>query len=135
MLTHITNAQVRCVDTKVKIGGAEKTCKNFFDSAGQAQVICNRKKFMDNNEDQKYVLVHHEYAGLSGFETNKKDASKYALSNQITCYLQNTVVKRLVVKPLGVNRHLVRNVLRLLKSTKRKVLTLLPRLFAGPAFP
>jgi hypothetical protein len=101
MLTQITNAQVSCVDKKVKIGGAEKTCKNFVDSAGQAQIVCNRKRFMDNNEDQKYVLVHHEYAGLAGFETSHKGSSKYALSNQITSYLQNTVVKRLVVKPLG----------------------------------
>jgi hypothetical protein len=45
------------------------------------------------------VLVHHEYAGLAGFEVNSGEDSIYPISNQIAGYLEDHVVKKLVVRP------------------------------------
>jgi hypothetical protein len=99
MLEQIGKAHVSCVDDEVRIGNAEKTCKNFIADDGLPQIVCNTKRFTDTAESDQYILVHHEYAGLAGFEVNDGEESKYTLSNQITEYLEEQVSKKLVVKP------------------------------------
>ncbi len=66
--------------------------------AGQPRIECNYKRFNEASESDQYVLVHHEYAGLSGFETNKTDDSDYKISNQLTGFLESQVIKKLSVK-------------------------------------
>jgi hypothetical protein len=95
----IGSALVSCVDAAIMIDGAEKTCKNFIDSSGTAQIICNSQRFNQTNDSDQYVLVHHEYAGLSGFEVNNGEQSQYFISNQISGYLEDVVVKKLALKP------------------------------------
>ena len=101
LLNEIGKAVVSCVDQELTVGGAEKTCENFVDSKGTPQIVCNDKRFMATSASNQYVLVHHEYAGLAGFEENDGPSSHYPLSNQITGYLADEVVKKLVVKPSG----------------------------------
>ena len=98
----IGRAQVSCTDRAVKIGSADKTCRFFWNSSGIPQIECNRTAFVnETKEDDQYVLVHHEYAGLAGFEVTDGEDSKYPISNQITTFLENQVIKRLVVKSPG----------------------------------
>lgn len=99
MLAQISKAQISCTQDKVLIGGAEKTCKNFIDPSGVSRIVCNIDRLTkQTSESEQYVLVHHEYAGLAGFEVNDGESSQYPISNQITQYLTDTVVKRLAVK-------------------------------------
>ncbi|WP_413287936.1 hypothetical protein [Bdellovibrio sp. HCB337] len=99
MLDKIQAAKVSCIDEKVFVGNAEKTCKNFVEANGTSRILCNRDRFMTTPESDQYVLVHHEYAGLAGFEVNTGETSHYEISNQISGYLESQIVKKLVVKP------------------------------------
>lgn len=99
MLNKITKAQVSCVDEAVKIRATEKTCINFSEIDGSLKIVCNRNRFLSATDDDQYVLVHHEYAGLAGFEVNSGVSSDYAISNQLSQYLQDVVVKKLGIKP------------------------------------
>jgi len=90
---------VSCTGSTVSVGGIEKACRNFFDFSGRPQIICNSLRFAQTNASDQYVLVHHEYAGIAGLEVNNTDGSQYAVSNQISGYLVDQVVKKLAVKP------------------------------------
>ena len=87
-----------CTDDKVYVGRAEKTCKNYEGNDGVNRIKCNLKRFNKLSEEDQYRLIHHEYAGLAGFEVNTGEESKYIISNQLAAYLENQVVKRLVIK-------------------------------------
>jgi hypothetical protein len=107
MLREISRVKISCVDPgdinfPVTVNGTPKECKNFVDSKGERRIICDRYKFYAGLKDpqhdsSQYRLAHHEYAGLAGFELPVDDDSSYAISNQITGYLHNEVVKRLAV--------------------------------------
>lgn len=99
MLKEISAAQISCVDDKIMIDNTEKTCKNFSDSKGVPQIVCNSKRFMGTEQSDQYILVHHEYAGLAGFEVNTGADSNYSISNQISAFLVDAVVKKLAVSP------------------------------------
>jgi hypothetical protein len=98
MLTQIQNAQLSCTESVVMVGNAEKTCKNFLDTDGTPRIVCNAKRFMDTSESDQYILTHHEYAGLAGFEKNNGEESKYPISNQISEFLSDQFIKKLAVK-------------------------------------
>lgn len=99
MLRKFKTAKVSCTDDRIFIGRAEKSCKNYVASDGTVLINCNVNRFMGTSESGQYVLVHHEYAGLAGFEVNKDEDSTYLISNQLTSYLEDQVVKRLAVRP------------------------------------
>ena len=90
---------VSCTSSTVLVGGIEKACRNFFDSSGRPQISCNSLRFAQTNASDQYVLVHHEYAGIASLEVNNSGGSQYAISNQISGYLVDQVVKKLAVKP------------------------------------
>jgi hypothetical protein len=98
MLDKINAAQVSCVDEYVFIGAAEKTCINFTDAKGALRIQCNKERFMTTSQNDQYVLVHHEYAGLAGFETNNGEASSYVLSKQLGAYLNDQIIRKVIVK-------------------------------------
>jgi hypothetical protein len=99
MLKNISSAQINCTSDKVFVGTIEKTCKNYLDESNTPQIICNALRLLRTSESDQYVLVHHEYAGLSGMEATNQGDSHYEISNQISGYLENQVIKKLVVKP------------------------------------
>lgn len=99
MLANIDHVKVSCTVEKLKIGQAEKTCINKMDKANSGIIECNIDRFMQTSESDQYVLVHHEFAGLAGLETNLSEESDYTISNQITYFLENQIVKKLVIKP------------------------------------
>ncbi|MEK6705049.1 MAG: hypothetical protein AABZ06_04625 [Bdellovibrionota bacterium] len=80
-----------------------KTCKNFVDTAGVKQIECDLDLFMNKtSESDQYVLMHHEFAGLAGFEVNSDASSDYTISAQLTGFLENQVVKRLAIAPVNL---------------------------------
>ncbi len=102
MIDSIKNARVKCVgagdrDYPVAIDRTPKVCK-FENSASGGQIICDYRKFLVTPEADQYVLVHHEYAGLSGIEMPNRDDSHYEISNQISGYLEDQVVNKLAIK-------------------------------------
>lgn len=108
MLDQIGKAKIKCVGSgdqgyPVAIGSTPKVCR--FDSVNStlSQITCDFDKFNSTNEAGQYILVHHEYAGLARVEKPNADDSEYGISNQISDYLENQIIKKLAVKP-GANR-------------------------------
>ena len=91
----ITDAEVSCTSDKLTLKGAEKTCLNSV--GGAVKITCNRDAFNATQESEQYVLIHHEYAGIAGIEVNAGAASDYLISKQLTSFLKDTVVKKLVI--------------------------------------
>jgi len=83
MLDKMQSAKISCVAEKLLVGRAEKTCKNFVEKDGSLNIQCNKDRFMATSGSDQYILVHHEYAGLAGFEVNTGEDSNYEISNQI----------------------------------------------------
>jgi hypothetical protein len=104
MLEQIAGAKIQCVgygdrDYPIQVFGTPKVCK-FQTVAGQESVIsCDRNSFRELSETEQYLLIHHEFAGLSGLEKPNLADSNYQISNQISGFLENQVVKRLSIKP------------------------------------
>lgn len=102
MLDAISKAKIKCVasgdrDYPVEVQGAAKVCK-FRVSGANSQITCDFNKFQSMTESDQYILIHHEYAGIAGLENPNGSESFYDISNQITDYLVDQVVKRLAVK-------------------------------------
>lgn len=108
MLDAAKKSILSCVTEKVFIGMAEKTCKNFEGEDQSTQVVCNFDRFMKTEEKEQYRLVHHELAGVAGFETNKgEEASVYFISNQISEFLQKEMVYKLGIKMTSIEKTFV----------------------------
>lgn len=106
MLDQIAKAKIKCVgagdaDYPVAINGTPKVCR-FDKTETESQITCDFLKFQATNESDQYVLIHHEFAGLANLESPKLEDSVYSLSNQITGYLVDQVVKKLAVKSVSV---------------------------------
>jgi hypothetical protein len=106
MLKALTDAKVQCVGSgdrgyPVLVDNVPKVCR-FDTSEDQKLITCDYAKFTSMIESYQYVLIHHEYAGIAGIENPSKADSNYEVSNQITGYLIDEVVKRLAVKPIAL---------------------------------
>ncbi len=103
MLYQISQATFQCVAQgdqgyPVEVNGTAKVCR--FDKKDlKSRVTCDFTKFQSLPETEQYTLIHHELAGLSGIENPNGDDSNYQVSNQISSFLVDTVVKRLAVLP------------------------------------
>lgn len=107
MLGSFGSTQIKCVGEgdpgfPVIVGNTPKVCRFDTDQSGN-RITCDYKKFMapTSSESHQYVLIHHEYAGISQFELPNDDESSYLISNQISSYLVNTLVKKLSVRRNG----------------------------------
>lgn len=105
MLEAMASAKIQCVKPgdagyPVQVNGTAKVCR--FDKTSSVDLItCDYQAFLDLNsmsESDQYILIHHEFAGLAGLENPNADVSTYFLSNQISGYLEDQIVKKLVVK-------------------------------------
>ncbi len=100
MLKAISTAKISCVSEKIYVGSVEKFCKNYVDALGRGRIRCNREAFLALGAGQgapaEYRLVHHEYAGLAGFEmTTDEGDSDYRISDQVTALLESQIIKKL----------------------------------------
>lgn len=101
MLDAITFSKFSCTTDKLKIFNAEKTCKNFVDKNGEKRILCNSKSFFEINESSRYTLIHHELAGVSGFEVNNtEEESNYFISNQLTGFMKVVRQIKLSIVPI-----------------------------------
>jgi hypothetical protein len=90
---------VEFTEKDVKVKEALKTCKGFIARTdSKSHILCNISRFKNTSESEQYKLIHHEYAGLVNVENNEEAASDYAVSSQITDFLQTQSVLRLAVK-------------------------------------
>ena len=100
MLAKLRGYQIEFTESVVKVAGTEKTCKNDFGKPDGNKILCNSSRFnsyYSNSMDDIYRIVHHEFAGLAGFEKNKGEASDYVISAQLSDYLRVELVKRLPI--------------------------------------
>jgi hypothetical protein len=108
MLSQLGTAKISCVGASdkgfpVQVNGHPKVCR-FDQDFGESRITCDLTKFMSLSEANQYVLVHHEFAGLAGFELPNGDDSNYEISNQISEYISNQSVKKLAIKRSPVVR-------------------------------
>ncbi len=106
MLTEIKMAKIKCVaagdiEYPIQIGNSPKVCR-FDKTQDTSQISCDFNKFQSTSESDQYVLIHHEFAGLAGVEIPNGDDSNYSISNQISKYLVDQVVKKLAVKSTSI---------------------------------
>lgn len=99
MLSKIGAARVGCTREKIEVRGEEKVCRNQITGTGAARITCNREAFLALGIEDQYMLTHHEYAGLAGFEENAGAVSIYPLSRQISGFLESQIIRRLAIKP------------------------------------
>ena len=91
-------AKINCTDKRLLLKNTDKTCKNFLHKKDLSKsfIVCNVRRFMALSDVQKIRLVHHEYAGLAGFETNNgSEESNYFLSNQIAGSLDEVKIQKI----------------------------------------
>jgi hypothetical protein len=100
MLEAVSKSILSCTTDRILVGSAEKTCRNFVDNNGAPQIQCNFDRFNSTEEKEKYKLMHHELAGVSGFETNVNEASNYQISNQVGEFLSQASVLVLGIKKI-----------------------------------
>lgn len=99
MAEKIDKAIISCTDDILSVGVAEKTCVNSYDGVNNI-ITCNRNRFLSTSQDGQYRLVHHEYAGLAGIESNDgEEESNYYISNQISQFLFEETILRLGIIP------------------------------------
>ena len=101
MTTQIQKAKISCVGAKdpgypVEVYGTPKVCR-FERTFGLGSIVCDFEKFQKMTASDQYILIHHEFAGLAGFENPQRDDSDYSISNQISGYLEDQTIKKLVV--------------------------------------
>ncbi len=110
MIAALSNFRVTCVGPgdegyPVEVGGKAKECVNFYDANEKVNRIqCDLTKFYSGlknpeNDPVQYRITHHEFATLAGFEKPNSDDSNYALSSQITAFLEDQLIKKLAIKP------------------------------------
>ncbi len=103
-MTEILQAQTVVIgftedQSQVQVDGQAKACKGYLDPKDQKpHILCSIERFKAASEDEQYRLVHHEYAGLTGVESNVGAASDYFFSNQLSGFLETKLIKRLVIK-------------------------------------
>ncbi len=88
---------ITCADSNLNIGLSDKTCINTY--RGDNFVIkCDVDRFKKLTASEKYILIHHEFAGIAGLELNMGESSDYFYSNQVSLFLEDFVVKKLSIK-------------------------------------
>lgn len=98
MLDAISDVTVSCTEKAVIVNDVEKTCKNQRGRRG-SKILCNFDRFLNTVPESQYSLVHHELAGIAGFEVNDgKINSDYTISNQLSAFLDIIEVKKLAVR-------------------------------------
>lgn len=93
MLDAIAKTTISCTTKTLFYGNTEKTCINV-----KNHMTCDFQRFMDSSSTNQYKLIHHEYAGVAGIETNKDDNSQYFLTNQLSDFLRETYTYKLGIK-------------------------------------
>lgn len=93
MLVAISKTTISCTTKPLSYGNTEKTCINI-----KNHMTCDFQRFMESSPTDQYKLIHHEYAGIAGIETNNNDNSRYFLTNQLGDFLKETYTYKLGIR-------------------------------------
>lgn len=100
IVSFVENDNSQDEELRVVVDGIPKTCRGFISKKdSKKHILCNIPRFDNTSESGQYRLIHHEYAGLAGAESNENAASDYSISSQITNYLTLQKVLKLAVNP------------------------------------
>ena len=102
MIQAMQSTHIRCVGPgdvgyPVSIGDTAKICR-YDKGTAINEITCDFTKFQSLSDDQRYIQVHHEYAGLANIEPPNGDDSNYQVSNQLADETVEKVIKVLAVK-------------------------------------
>lgn len=108
MLQEINKTSIECVGKgdpgfPVLVYGVAKTCAIDM-KTNQNHMTCDFSKVANYSEEDLYRQIHHEYATAAGFEKPNAGDSDYEISNQLTNYLEQQLVLKLVVKKDSSNK-------------------------------
>ncbi len=85
-----TNGSTRTIirfNDKKLLGPVQKICINFKDQkSGNNYIDCNTCTYRSLPDNLKRFLIHHEYAGLAGYEVSDGAESRYWLSIQFASF-------------------------------------------------
>ncbi len=99
MVSTLEESTTQDSERRVMVDGQLKTCRGFTSVKDHhPHILCSIERFVATSESDQYVLIHHEYAGLTGIEQNQGASSDYEVSKQITDYLTRTTVLKLAIK-------------------------------------
>jgi hypothetical protein len=83
----------------VEVGGSTKICKSRL-VEGRVHMICDRKKFLELNPDERIQQIHHELAiHIPGLEPAWGSLSTYKISVQLSAFTRDVTERKLVVLP------------------------------------
>lgn len=107
MLQEIHKTSIECVGKgdpgfPVLVYGVAKTCAIDMNT-NQNHMTCDFSKVSNYSDEALYKQIHHEYATAAGFEKPSAGDSDYEISNQLTNYLEQQLVPKLVVKQNSPN--------------------------------
>lgn len=94
------NVKIEFITDNIVVDGSKKTCQNMI-TGDQKKIICNIQRFSNLSFDDKYRLIHHEFASLVGVENNLGSISDYRFSKQVDlkkfnkCGLFGTIDERI----------------------------------------
>ena len=91
--------RIECVYHAIQFQGDQRDCR-FDQLKTGPKITCDARSFLALNEDRQYRIIHHEYAGLAGFEPPHAGQSTYFISDQISAKLEKQVIKKLAIKSL-----------------------------------
>jgi len=102
MLGQLGKAKIKCVGEgdpgfPVLINNTPKVCR-YDRTSSVSHITCDFSKFQSMKEADQYILIHHEFAGLSGVEIPNGDDSDYRVSNHISENLSYEMVQKLTIK-------------------------------------
>jgi hypothetical protein len=84
----------------VEVNGLQKMCRNV-EVEQKMRLRCVTETVLLIKDYEFISIVHHEYAGIAGFETGSATgASDYYYTNQLSASIETQVSYRLVVKPV-----------------------------------
>jgi len=81
---------------ETNVNGRPKICVNKA-VQGLLSIVCNKIEFYLLSTQDKYQIVHHEFASLAEIEVYVNESSSYFLSSQISDYLTTKVVTKLSI--------------------------------------
>lgn len=101
MFEALNNTELSCSLDNQKILKSEKTCINTNYEDGTSVLECDIRKVKASSDEELLELMHHEAAGVAGFETNKgKSKSDYFITNQLSGYYEKVTVTKLAIRPV-----------------------------------
>src|ERR1700692_3132190 len=83
----VTN--INCIRSTFQVHGNDKLCRFHNDDQGPGITFNNGSFFNPQNmpEDKQIEFIHHQFAGVVGFESTHGSQSDFSISDQLSAHL------------------------------------------------